>query len=388
MRWGCVSILLAATGYAQTVLDPSRLPATMREFQPQPNERKIGCEVRPIQPELDFSFRFQSGWVMRMPLKQYSESRHRWYVVTRVVPEGGEPVYLGSTLRLPAAIQKSGAPKGAHAEVSGSYLLGEGRYTVHLRVGDETGRVCRAKWKVEARRGRNDVKVKVALPPATVADLSRGWRPQVARDGGKPFRLTVLMHAAPLTPRRIPRITGRDRVTLMGILSSMLDQMPASSVRLVVFNLDHQVELLRLGETGPDALGQVSRALNELEIGTVDFQTLVNRKGHVDLLADLINKEVAEPLPADAVVFLGPPARFWDKVPDQAVEKPRMAGPDFYYFQYRPPFRRDAIFGDSIASAISRVGGKLKVIRTPGDFAKAIDEVERRAAGSALARAQ
>jgi hypothetical protein len=383
MRWGCLAVLLVGVANAQTLMDPGRLAPAFRSFDAQPDERKLDCGVRPIKPALDFGFRFQSGWILGVPMKQYSGSRHRWSVVTRIVPEEGQPVYLGSTLRLPPV-----TPATARLEVSGSYLLGEGRYSVQFKLVDESGRVCRSQWKVEARRGRGEDKVRLSMPAATVSDLSRRPRQQADRDDTTPFRLTVLLHAAPVANRRIQRMTGRDRVTMMGILSSLLDRVPSSSVRMVVFNLDHQTEMLRLNEAGPNPLGRVGQALNELELGTVDFQTLANRKGHVDLLADLINKELAEPEQSDAVVFLGPPARFFDKVPGEAVERSKAsaAGPGFFYFQYRSPFRRDVVFGDSISSAVSRVGGKFKVIRTPGDFAKAIAELERRAEQSVTAR--
>ncbi len=380
MRVGYAVLLLAWAAQAQSLMDPSRLPPAFRSFDPQPGEKKLDCSVRQIQPSLNFSFRFQAGWVLAVPAKQFTGPRHRWTVIARVTPDGGSPVYLASGLRLPG-----GTPNNARLEVSGSYLLGEGKYQVQLKLVDDSGRACRARWNTEAKLSRSESKVRVAMPAGTVSDLSRRSRTAgTERDNVAPFRLTVMFHAAPITQRRIPRMSPRDRVTLMGLLSSLLERLPTSSVRMIVFNLEHQAELLRLTEVGPGGLGRVGQALNELELGTVDFQTLVNRKGHVDLLADLINREVSEPERSDVVLFLGPPARFSDKVPQEALDKPvTAAGPGYFYFQYRPPFRREAYFSDSIGSAVSRLGGRLKIIRTPGDLAKAIDEVEHRAAQNA-----
>jgi len=60
------------------------------------------------------------------------------------------------------------------------------------------------------------------------------------------------------------------------------------------------------------------------------------------------------------------------------VERPASTGPQFYYFQIVPgPFMRDAGFTDSIKSALNRVGGKTILIRNPGEFAKAIERVEK-----------
>jgi len=59
------------------------------------------------------------------------------------------------------------------------------------------------------------------------------------------------------------------------------------------------------------------------------------------------------------------------------MEKPA-GGPRFFYFQYRPVFRRAvAVTPDSINFTISNLKGKNVVIRTPADFAKAIESLER-----------
>ena len=46
--------------------------------------------------------------------------------------------------------------------------------------------------------------------------------------------------------------------------------------------------------------------------------------------------------------------------------------------QYRPNMLQTATFPDIIVRTISKLKGRTMVIRTPGDFAKAIDQVERR----------
>ncbi len=379
MRTGIAIVLLACAAQGQVRRDPASLPPRLRDFSAQPGEQKLSCSVREIRPELNFSFRFQAGWVVSVPMKQYVGARHRWTVVSRITPEGGTPTYFTNNLRVPV-IEKS----NSEAQMSGTFLVGEGRYQVEWKLMDDAGRVCHANWKVVAKLSRGESKVKVAIAPGTVTDYVDVRSIAKGADDSKPFRLTVLFHAAPVSLRRIPRMSGRDRVVMLGLLNSLLERLPTSSVRLVVFNLDHQAELLRQDQIGPGSLSRVGQVMNELELGTVDFQTLSNRKGHVDLLADLINRELAEPEQSDVVLFLGPAARFFDKVPDQLVEKSPNPTPGFFYLQYRPPYRRDMVFGDTISSAISRVGGKVKVVHNPGEFAKAIEEIERRATQTAM----
>ena len=134
-------------------------------------------------------------------------------------------------------------------------------------------------------------------------------------------------------------------------------------------------------------MGRVMQAVTNLELGLVDFGVLQNQRGHVDLLSGLVNQELQAARPADVVLFLGPMARYSDKIPQSAVAKGSEPAPHFFYFQVRPVFRAGGLPGgpigppapmlsDSISSAISRVGGKTIVIHTPADFAKAIDKLE------------
>ena len=150
------------------------------------------------------------------------------------------------------------------------------------------------------------------------------------------LRFTILMHAAPAVTRRT-RLGPRDRVMLTGTLSSLIGHLPASSVRLVVFNLDQQKELYRQDDFSLQSMNQVARAINGIQLETVDYQVLQNRTGHVDLLADLIHSEVSAAKPSDVVLFLGPMARYSDKMPLEELEHPEGPGPRFFDPQYTGP---------------------------------------------------
>jgi hypothetical protein len=263
--------------------------------------------------------------------------------------------------------------------MGGGYLLGEGRYDVNWTLLDDTGRVCRSSWRVNARLGRRERQVKLAMPRDTVADFTLRGRSDRKRDpdDAAPIRLTVLLNAAPLVPLRT-RLRASDRVILLGLLSSLLERVPARSVRLVVFNLDRQKTLLRQDAFAPDALSRVAQALNSTELGLVDYHVLQNPLGHVDFLAGLINLELRAEPPSDVVVILGPQTRYVDKLPPTALEEPAGAAPQFFNLQFRPYFRNVATLPDSISLATAKAKGKTIVIRTPADFAKAIEQIERR----------
>jgi hypothetical protein len=219
--------------------------------------------------------------------------------------------------------------------------------------------------------------VKVAMAPHAIQPFS-SWTVGDRRytDDAPPIRLTVLMHAAPNSPRRM-RMGARDRFLLLGTLASLLERVPTTSVRVVVFNLDQQRELYRHDDFSTAGFNDVAQSLDTLELGLVDFHVLQNPRGHVNLLADLVNQEINAPQPSDVVLFIGPMARYVDKMPNSVLEKPPGATPRFFYFQYRPMMRMESTLPDVIHSAVSKMKGKTVVIHSPGDFAKGIDQMER-----------
>ena len=169
-----------------------------------------------------------------------------------------------------------------------------------------------------------------------------------------------------------------DREMMLGSLAALLEGLPAESVRLVVFNLDQQKTLFTRDHFRSEQLGQVAQSLNQLQLGTVDYGVLQNRAGHLKLLTEFINAELTQKEIPDAVIFLGPPTRHFDK-PDQSEFEERSAGdPQFFYLQYRPYISRRAELPDSIQHAVRRMKGKTMVVHTPGEFANAIRQVETR----------
>jgi hypothetical protein len=373
MRTLLMLLLGGSAAMAQYVIPTSRIPDSLRRFDPVAGEKTLRCEVQPLRPTLTFGFRFQAGYLVRVPMSQYLGPGHYWAILVRITPEEGSPTYLGSRMRLPDV-----PPTKVEMEVGGGYLLGEGRYRATWVLYDETGRVCRKEWAIDAKRGHHERNVKLAIEPNTVTAFSRaGVRVRRNTDDAPPFRLTILMHAAPMSPRR-QRLGARDSLMLMGTLSSLLERLPAREVRLVVFNLEQQREIFRQDDFRPERMQQVSQAIDGLQLATLDYHVLQNRRGHVDLLAEMVNRELTADKPPDVVVFLGPLARQVDHFPEQLLAKPEGAAPRFFYLQYRPPFlNMQAVLPDLIHSVVSKLKGKTVIMHTPADFEKGIQQVER-----------
>lgn len=373
MRLGLPAILALCTtaAFGQILIDPGRLPAAIKNFEPKKNERALACNVDLVPPQLNFSLRFQAGYIVAVPAKQFVGSGHRLRSVLRVVPETDpHPVFLASFSRLP------NIPRTAHKlELAGLYLVGEGRYSVDWMLVDDAGRICRKSWRIEARLGSSERGLRPGIPPGTVAEASfRRWSPQEDDDGDVPLRrITILLHAAPLAPNTT-RLRPQDRIMLLGSLASLLESLPARRVRLVVFNLDQQKELFRQDDLMPESFPQVAQAMNDLQLQLVDYRTLENQRGHIDLVAALINQEIHSASTSDAVFFLGPPSRYLDKLPPSAFGESSDMPPQFFFFQYKPYWRRGAELPDSIALAVKKLKGKTILIHTPADFARAIKQ--------------
>ena len=409
VRLGVIAGLLTAGTAAQTVIDPSQLPPEVQGFDPNTVHLPVPCEVDPIEPSLNFGLRFETGYVLHVPLKIYQGKRHRWNLVFRVTPQGGRPVYFLDSVDVPAVPQTN-----AVGEVSGFFLLGEGHYEVKWSLLDDAGRVCRKVWTLDAKTQHNE---QVLMPPGTAGDLS--WSPAHTAATGYPRRITVLLNAAlPAAPQATGN-TGTGAVedaslvagkwaTLVNLFRTLLERLPAAWVRVVVFNLDRQRELFRQDGFTTDQINRVAHAADGLGQWAVDYRVLGNKTAAWDLLASLVTREIQAAPPSDEVVFLGLPEGTTEKLPVDFPSAGKQRIPRFFYLQYntgRPAgfggggwdatvprnpggaLRGDGRVGpapatelpDGIDQSVRRLKGKTIAVRSPREFDQAIEEMEKRA---------
>jgi hypothetical protein len=276
MRQLIFATLLAWVAAAQTVVSPADIPAAKKRLESNESEKVLRCYVDTSKAELNFGLRFQAGYVLGVPLVQYSGTRHSWQIVLRITPESGEPTYLTDRFELPSLVDSQYT-----GETPGTFLLGEGRYDAEFAAIDDKDRVCRKEWKLDAAIGRGERVVKVAIPPHTVADLS--WIGSVVTPPGTPVprRLTVLMNGSePYQPsdwepyRRVivPHTAGPEietpmdyRSALVGILAALLEKLPGTAIRLVVFDLDQRKETLRQDGFTLKDIDKAAHAANNTE---------------------------------------------------------------------------------------------------------------------------
>ena len=409
MHAAAIGVLLTVTSAAaQAVLDDPVKIADAQKWLDAFQFEPLSCEVAPTKPQFNFGLRLQAGYVYRVPLNQYRGAGHHWIVLTRVVPQEGnqQPVYLSDVVRLPPVPNTD-----LEAEVGGSYWLGEGRYRVRSLLFDDSYRACRKEWQIDARLSPGERKVGPLVAPNTVAGLSwRGPTPAAGANSGGLPRVTILLDAAAMMPLRT-MLSGSDKGLLLDALAALVEELPARSVKLVVFHMAQQKEVFRREGFTVDAMPEVAQALNELQPSLVDYSVLQNPGGAQDLIQSLVNAEIRATEPSDAVIFLGPQMRYKDPILPGALDQPRGAAPRFFYLQcapqrYRrgvqrvvegplipgargrggPPLYPDVITAgsaasdvrpDSIEHAVVLLKGKIMTAGSPEEFAKALTQMKR-----------
>jgi len=393
------SLLWAPATLAQQVTSLGNLPAAVSGFENSQAHEPLPCSVHPVKPALNFGFRFQAGYTLETSLDPYVGAEHHWYIVFRVTPENGQPVYFLDSIDVPA-------PRRADfiAENTGAFQLGEGRYNVKWSLLDDVGRVCRQEWTVDAHLTSGERSERVAMPPDTVGDLS--WRPtESANAVAKSRYVTILLNAAIPALRRNGPVVDRWGM-LLSVLASLVEQMPEANVRVVAFDPEQQRELFRKDDFTRADMGDVAHVSNARERWAVDYQVLQNPSGKWDFLRVLEDKESHAPSPADTVIFLGVPEARFDKLPPGMPGL--QSGTRFFYLQYGfvPSMPRNIVINgmgrgtgrgmggispdtmplappgamvqpDLIEQSVRRLNGKTFVISSPADFSKALAMIRR-----------
>lgn len=411
-RSGCrvASILQAGIGIAisafgQSLVEPERIPQVRQLFAAAASAPQLRCDISPVRPALTFGFRFEAGYKLDLPLDQFRGSGHVLAVHARVTLDGREPVYLTKTETLPEAPETK-----VEAVTGGTFVVGEGTYGLEVLVEDDLHRFCRGAWQIQARRTGSERQLKATTPPAVVEELSVGGPPLAdAKSGPRIARLTVLVHAAPLSPN-LSALEPDDIQRLVDSLCSLLRELPAQSVRLIAFNLDQRAIVFRQDGFETTHMGELTAALRQLELWLVDYKVLRERPEPMDLLLGLVQAELQDTQPPDALIVLGPPTRMQDDVPADALGKRPGAPPMFdLQFQFnrplrpglspysrggpiatrRPPDPLSTVDPNSlgtliqpVADTIERLASRLKgqtiPVRTPHDLADAIQRMDPR----------
>jgi hypothetical protein len=412
-----LGLLLASAASAQMVAPPERLAAAAHALDRQPDEgRAAFCEVEPSSPVLNFGLRLEAGYKIDVPLVAYSMGPHAWDLTLRITPEnGGSPTYLIDRLDVKANMHPE-----MTLQIPGAFLVGEGRYRAELAFFDEFGRVCRREWNINASLDSRERSITPGIPPNTVADLTYSGTPP-PQGPPRPARITVLLNRS--EPYKLPgmfigrlsELAARGRAVaeyadyrfqLVSMLSSLLERLPGTEVRLVIFDLDRQSESLRQDGFKLADMQKAVHAVDDLEHAVVSVSELQNQPGRWDMVRHFIESEAGAQNPADVVVFLGARIAATERVPREFPRFDTRGKTRFVYLQYvigtvglRRPSPLEAGSNrtpgkssdgspmkgiaapepsDPIDVAVGRAKGKTIPIHEPTEFGKAIESLRGR----------
>jgi hypothetical protein len=381
-----LGICLPASGQSLVAMDS--VEAIRKDFDSSAPLVALRCHLQATYPELDYGLQFRAGYTLDVPMDQFKEIEPDLHTYLRVTPRGLKPVYLENADHLIGSALSVG-----NGESKGKFVVGEGQYDIEVLVKDHQQRVCRDKWSIHAKRYGSERRLIPALPADTVSDLSaEGVARRVSDPSPGRGRLTIVIQAAPLSDPSSGKLSDDDIQVFTGSLTTLLRQLTAKSVRVIVFNLDQRSIVLRVDDFVVQAMDKVATALKQADLLVVDIHTLQQKPG--DLIAKLIQGEERNAAPEDSLILLGPVSFHYmdEEISMPGPESLPHVRPALTYLEYDPieelPRRRNIRLNrqiglrnpvggpNNIEKLLDHLKGKTIPIHSPDDLADAVRRIQ------------
>ena len=96
-----LGFIVCSYARAQVEVTPSDAALVTRVLDAHSIEgERLKCEIKPQQPILDFAFRYDVGYVVRCPVKEFEGKGSTVLTFVRVTPEGGTSKVFGEAYGL------------------------------------------------------------------------------------------------------------------------------------------------------------------------------------------------------------------------------------------------------------------------------------------------
>lgn len=349
------------------------------------NRDDLDCRVEPLQPRLDFDLKYTAGYVVHLPAEAVVAGGENLRVLFRIRPMLGEPsdpVYFRQSFD----VAPGSAEGGGTALFQGRFFLGPGRYSVDWLMRNLAGRVCSSHWTVRAPKPGYDGRMAASAAPHLIAAYREDTfdeEPPVARsaDPSAGLHVRLLLNLAPLDRHRF-KLSEYEIDSIVGMLRSLHREPSLGMFSLTAFNsYDRQVVYSAIRSTKLD-FPAIGRAIDEMEVGTVDVEELADSEGEERFLAELLNEALApEAAPPDAVVVLGPKVDREGRIPEDMLSFQAASSPLFrFVFNVNP---RSYPWPGALEMALQPFGLTVFGVTRPQDFTRAVagllDVIERNA---------
>lgn len=373
----CALMLLVCQSRSsgQMLLKPPR-PGEQLRLMPSdiaimeaPEERKeIPCTVTDRKPVLGFDLHFHSGYDVTVPLSELAGSGELLTIVFRVYPENdrAHPAYFVQHFRVPDIQQDA---KG-DAVLPGSIDIGEGDYHVDWLMRDRSERICSSRWDIEAALSPKEEPMKLFIAPNQIAETSE---PFAKDSSGRPIHrsadsldVKLLVNFAPQNALSAA-LRRSDTDALVSILKAIEHDPRIGRMSLVAFNIEQSRVIYRQQTAQQIDFPALGKALESMNLGTVNVAQLGQKHSETDFLQNLIEREVSSTDHPDAIIFAGPKAMLDANVPADDLRRIGDIECPVFYMNYN--LNPQAVpWKDSISHAIRAFKGTEYTISRPRDL--------------------
>ena len=340
----------------------------------------LKCKADVGSPRLDFEFRFFTGYRVSIPAREMLGPERPIALQLTVTPLDREDLEPVQMQRSDMAGPIPEHLKNQTVEVSGSFVVGEGRYKVLWQIYDSLGAYCELEWSINAKRRRGERDLRLSIEPGEVGE-SRVYifRPQRIESAAaeKPLDLKVYLNLDPWRGRR-RRNSARAGIRLfefvprLAALRALARHPRVGRIALVAYSVEEQTVYHRQPLDDRVNFSAIEEALENLSPAFVSIDQLGKEKPR-EFFADTLTSDFPGEEPVDAHLFVGPDAelgRSLRKENVQALEKP--AVPVFMLHVMRAPWR------GVIGNFVDDLGGKEYSFSSPKDLGEAVDRLVSR----------
>ena len=375
-----VPLLFAASMPGQSRLEgqqPARLlPTDAAVLEDGRTRSDLPCSVKPISPELGFDLGYHAGYEVRLPLRGLSGPGNSLTAIFRVTSRTGSesPVYFQQQWSVPSIEEDA---RGS-AELRGGFVLGEGHYLVEWLMRDRAERFCTARWQISVEPRGKDRGVELRLPPGS-SEPERANpfadEPAAKSVGRDTLNVAVLVHIAPQARGGVGMQLAETAATL-AIVRSIAQEPRIGSYSVVGFNLEQNRVLYRQDHTPMVNFRTLREAMEQLSLGAVAVQDLIEKDGRGQFLNGLVIDEIHSNRP-DALIIVGPKtAGDWFDASRSLRGSGELACPVFYLTYDAHPAAN--AWPDVIGNAVRVWKGAEFTITKPRDPSAAWTEVMSR----------
>ncbi len=337
-------------------------------LESQEVRKDLPCTVTVNKPSLGFDLKYHTGYEVTIPLKELAGSDNQLTMVFRVTPEKhpDEPVYFSQHINVPVLDDDASGP----AYLSGTFDVGEGKYHVDWLMRDRAERLCSFYWDMEASLPAKDKQMALDIAPAIVRPADhepfKQEAPVERAQRETPLNVKVVVNFAPQDSASAT-LQPLDTNALISILRNIARDPRIGKFSIIAFNMQEQRVLYRQEEASQIDFPALGKALESLNLGTVDLKRLSQKHGDTEFLSNLITKELKpDKEQPDAVIFAGPKVMLDEGLPQDTLKQLSDVKLPVFYMNYNlnpqvNPWR------DAIGNAVRYLKGLEFTITRPRD---------------------